>query len=174
MYAQMRDQHRFLLTVHPRFLIWIGSDQINTFGSTISRLIHDNIEPDRMILWDTKERGGRPDTMQLLKDTWHNFGAEVIFITSNMKGNDEMMQGCREGSYSSIPSVLCVSLTVDDRYRGNARFRHTLGLLSFASFKASCSATLMHFNASILTMSLMFHFNPNNKALRVYFLLFQL
>ncbi|KAF5599023.1 non-ribosomal peptide synthetase [Fusarium pseudoanthophilum] len=78
------------------FLIWIGSDQYNTFGSTISRLIHDNIEPDRMILWDTKERGGRPDTMQLLRDTWNNFGAEVIFITSNMKGNDEMMQGCRE------------------------------------------------------------------------------
>ncbi|KAH7222608.1 uncharacterized protein BKA55DRAFT_599455 [Fusarium redolens] len=78
------------------FLIWIGSDQRNTFGSTISRLIHDNIEPDRMILWDTKERGGRPDTMQLLRDTWNNFGAEVIFITSNMKGNDEMMQGCRE------------------------------------------------------------------------------
>ncbi|KAG5748887.1 hypothetical protein H9Q69_012544 [Fusarium xylarioides] len=78
------------------FLIWIGSDQLNTFGTTISRLIHDNIEPDRMILWDTKERGGRPNTMQLLRDTWNNFGAEVIFITSNMKGNDEMMQGCRE------------------------------------------------------------------------------
>jgi len=52
-----------------------------------------------MILWDSKKRGGRPDTMQLLKDTWTSFGAEVIFITSNMQGNDEMMQGCREGMY---------------------------------------------------------------------------
>jgi hypothetical protein len=67
-----------------------------------------------MILWDTKERGGRPDTMQLLRDTWNNFGAEVIFITSNMKGNDEMMQGCHEGSYNSILSVSRISLTVDD------------------------------------------------------------
>ena len=50
-----------------------------------------------MILWDSKKRGGRPDTMQLLKDTWTSFGAEVIFITSNMQGNDEMMQGCRAG-----------------------------------------------------------------------------
>ena len=50
-----------------------------------------------MILWDSKKRGGRPDTMALLKDTWDSFGAEVIFITSNMSGNDEMMQGCREG-----------------------------------------------------------------------------
>lgn len=32
--------------------------------------------------------------MELLKDTWKRFDAEVIFITSNMQGNDEMMQGC--------------------------------------------------------------------------------
>ncbi|KAF2636249.1 hypothetical protein P280DRAFT_460074 [Massarina eburnea CBS 473.64] len=77
------------------FLIWIGSDQERTFGPTITGLIHKHIEPERMILWDSKKRGGRPDTMELLKDTWERFGAEVIFITSNMQGNDEMMQGCR-------------------------------------------------------------------------------
>lgn len=77
------------------FLIWIGSDQEKTFGPVITGLIHKHIEPERMILWDSKKRGGRPDTMELLKDTWARFGAEVIFITSNMQGNDEMMQGCR-------------------------------------------------------------------------------
>ncbi|KAG4443411.1 hypothetical protein IFR05_001090 [Cadophora sp. M221] len=77
------------------FFIWIGSDQEKTFGPTISNLIYKHIEPERMIIWDTKKRGGRPDNMQLLRDTWHSFGAEVIFITSNMRGNDEMMQGCR-------------------------------------------------------------------------------
>lgn len=82
-----------------RFLIWIGSDQEKTFGPTITGLIYNNIPPDRMILWDTKKRGGRPDTVQLLKDTWTSFRAEVIFITSNMQGNDEMMQGCRAGKY---------------------------------------------------------------------------
>ncbi|KAE8447518.1 hypothetical protein EG329_010648 [Mollisiaceae sp. DMI_Dod_QoI] len=76
------------------FLIWIGSDQERTFGPTITGLIRKHIEPERMILWDSKKQGGRPDTMQLLKDTWTSFGAEVIFITSNMTGNDEMMQGC--------------------------------------------------------------------------------
>ncbi|KAF1915924.1 hypothetical protein BDU57DRAFT_538289 [Ampelomyces quisqualis] len=78
------------------FLIWIGSDQERTFGPTITGLIKKHIEPERMILWDSKQRGGRPDTMELLKDTWTRFGAEVIFITSNMQGNDEMMQGCRK------------------------------------------------------------------------------
>ncbi|KAF1970661.1 hypothetical protein BU23DRAFT_473456 [Bimuria novae-zelandiae CBS 107.79] len=77
------------------FLIWIGSDQERTFGPTITGLIHNNIEPGRMILWDSKKRGGRPNIMELLKETWEVWQAEVIFITSNMQGNDEMMQGCR-------------------------------------------------------------------------------
>ncbi|KAK3316857.1 hypothetical protein B0H66DRAFT_306716 [Apodospora peruviana] len=77
------------------FLIWIGSNQEKTFGPTITGLIRKHIEPERMILWDSKERGGRPDTVKLLKEVWESFGAEVIFITSNMQGNDEMMQGCR-------------------------------------------------------------------------------
>lgn len=54
-----------------------------------------------MILWDSRKQGGRPDTMELLKATWASFGAEVIFITSNMQGNDEMMQGCRAGTFIS-------------------------------------------------------------------------
>jgi hypothetical protein len=76
----------------------MGSDLEKTFGSTITGLIHKYIEPERMILWDSKKRGGRPDTVQLLKDTWTSFGAEVIFITSNVQGNAEMVQGCRSGT----------------------------------------------------------------------------
>ncbi|EEY22342.1 conserved hypothetical protein [Verticillium alfalfae VaMs.102] len=85
---------RLYLLMLFRFFIWIGSDQEKTFGPTISGLIHKHIEPDRMILWDSKQRGGRPDTLQLLQDVYKSFGAEVIFITSNKQGNDEMMQGC--------------------------------------------------------------------------------
>ncbi|KAK0726567.1 hypothetical protein B0T21DRAFT_292872 [Apiosordaria backusii] len=87
------------------FLIWIGSDQEKTFGPTISGLIHNNIEPERMILWDTKKRGGRPNSVQLLKDVWHSFGAEVIFITSNKAGNDEMMQGCLEAGIHAFGTL---------------------------------------------------------------------
>jgi hypothetical protein len=32
------------------YLIWIGSDQEKTFGPTISKLIHDNIGPERLCL----------------------------------------------------------------------------------------------------------------------------
>ncbi|KAF4976238.1 hypothetical protein FZEAL_7076 [Fusarium zealandicum] len=76
------------------FLIWIGSDQERTFGPTISSLIHENIEPERMILWDTKKKGRRPDTMQIIRETWRRFEAEVVFITTNKQGNHELMEGC--------------------------------------------------------------------------------
>ncbi|RGP64234.1 hypothetical protein FSPOR_8053 [Fusarium sporotrichioides] len=82
------------------FFIWIGSDQDKTFGPTISGLIHNNIEPERMVLWDTKQRGGRPNTMELIKETWLAFQAEVVFITSNKQGNDEIMEGCFRGIFS--------------------------------------------------------------------------
>ncbi|EMD38610.1 hypothetical protein CERSUDRAFT_153590 [Gelatoporia subvermispora B] len=78
------------------YLIWIGSDQEKTFGPTISGLIHRHIEPERLTLWDSKVRGGRPDTMKILKEVYHSWQAEVIFITSNYVGNSEMMQGCKE------------------------------------------------------------------------------
>ncbi|KAG5657955.1 hypothetical protein KAF25_006906 [Fusarium avenaceum] len=76
------------------FLIWIGSDQDKTFGPIISGLIHKYIEPERMILWDTKKHGGRPNTTKLLQETYKAFKAEVVFITSNRLGNDDMMQAC--------------------------------------------------------------------------------
>lgn len=77
------------------YLIWIGSSQEKTFGPTISKVIHDNIEPERMTLWDSKERGGRPDVMKLIKEAYVKWGAEVVFITSNFQGNQEMMEGCK-------------------------------------------------------------------------------
>ncbi|CAL1704143.1 unnamed protein product [Somion occarium] len=78
------------------YLIWIGSDQEKTFGPTISGLIHRYIEPERLTLWDSKVRGGRPDTMKLLREVYHTWNAEVVFITSNYIGNSEMMEGCKE------------------------------------------------------------------------------
>lgn len=64
------------LTSLCRFLIWIGSDQEKTFGPTITGLIKKHIEPERMILWDSKQRGRRPDTVELLKSTWESWKAE--------------------------------------------------------------------------------------------------
>ncbi|KAJ7736857.1 hypothetical protein B0H16DRAFT_1762966 [Mycena metata] len=77
-------------------LIWIGSDQAKNFGPTIFALLHDNLPPTQYTLWDSKKRGGRPDVMKLLKETYISWGAEVVFITSNMGGNKDMMEGCKK------------------------------------------------------------------------------
>ncbi|KAF9652439.1 hypothetical protein BDM02DRAFT_3088819, partial [Thelephora ganbajun] len=78
------------------FLIWIGSDQLKTFGPTISSLIYKNIPPERMCLWDSKERGGRPDIVRLVASIYREWNAEVVFITSNWNGNKELMEGCKK------------------------------------------------------------------------------
>lgn len=53
-----------------------GSDQEKTFGPTISGLIHRHIGPERLLLWDSKVRGGRPDTMKILKEVYREWNAE--------------------------------------------------------------------------------------------------
>jgi hypothetical protein len=54
----------------------LGSDQLKTFGPTVSGLIRNGIEPERVILYDTKVEGGRPDSIKLIKDAYQKFNAE--------------------------------------------------------------------------------------------------
>ena len=60
----------------PRLSAYPGSDQEKTFGPTISGLIHRHIGPERLLLWDSKLLGGRPDTMKIVKEAYHSWGAE--------------------------------------------------------------------------------------------------
>ncbi|KZP04466.1 hypothetical protein FIBSPDRAFT_730620 [Athelia psychrophila] len=85
-------------------LIWIGSDQERTFGPTIGGLIR-SLGPERATLWDSKQRGGRPDTVQLVKDTYASWGAEVVFITSNFQGNKEITEGCKEAGIPAFGTL---------------------------------------------------------------------
>ena len=51
--------------------------------------------------------GGRPDVMKLIREAYQSWGAEVVFITSNMQGNREMMEGCKlEGIPAFVRFVL--------------------------------------------------------------------
>lgn len=53
-----------------------GSEQEKTFGPTISGLIHKHIGPERLLLWDSKARGGRPDSVKILKEAYTYWNAE--------------------------------------------------------------------------------------------------
>lgn len=92
------------------YLIWIGSDQEKTFGPTISGLIHQHIGPERLCLWDSKQRGGRPDVMKLVRDAYHSWKAEVVFITSNYQGNQEIMEGCKSEGIPAFVSEVFLQL----------------------------------------------------------------
>ena len=49
-----------------------------------------------MCLWDSKERGGRPDIVRLVASIYKEWNADVVFITSNYGGNKELMEGCKK------------------------------------------------------------------------------
>lgn len=110
-----------------RYLLWIGSDQKNTFGPVVSDLV-DGLGPDRFMIWDAKQRGmynyyykivvstnfvvlpfagRRPDLIELIGDIYQFWGAEVIFIFSNYQGVKEMTRGCREAGFPAFVSVFC-------------------------------------------------------------------
>lgn len=58
-------------------------------------MIKNNLGPERVCLWDSKARGGRPDVMKLVRDAYRDWEAEVVLITSNYGGNKEIMEGCK-------------------------------------------------------------------------------
>ncbi|KAF8478297.1 hypothetical protein JB92DRAFT_3086022 [Gautieria morchelliformis] len=87
------------------YLIWVGSDQEKTFGPTISGLIHRHMGPERLCLWDSKKRGGRPDVVKLVKEAYFSWKAEVVFITSNMQGNTDLMEGCKEAGIPAFGTL---------------------------------------------------------------------
>lgn len=51
------------------------------------------MEPERYILWDSKQRGGRPDTMKILKEVYHSWNAESTgyFSHTACVGADRLM-----------------------------------------------------------------------------------
>lgn len=76
-------------------LIWIGSDMEKTYGNEIMTLLHKAVKGDRVTIVDTKKTG-RPDTVQLIDNIYRKIDAQVVFITSNPKGTEVMVNGCRE------------------------------------------------------------------------------
>ncbi len=55
--------------------------------------------------------------MKLVRETYHTWGAEVVFVTSNFGGNKEIMEGCKaEGipafvSHTSLAAIRSCRLT---------------------------------------------------------------
>ena len=83
-----------------------------------------------MCLWDSKERGGRPDAVQLVASIYKEWNAEIVFITSNFGGNRELMEGCKQLGIPAFvsPPHSCHVLVLEQFNFPPAG--HALGLLS--------------------------------------------
>ena len=46
--------------------------------------------------------------MKLIKEVYHSWGAEVVFITSNMQGNREMVEGCKQDGIPAFVGLVSV------------------------------------------------------------------
>ncbi|KAH9820979.1 hypothetical protein DFH28DRAFT_576495 [Melampsora americana] len=78
------------------FLIWIGPDLQNTYGSELMNLIEDKIPKDRRLVWDTRGPLGRPDVFSLLSKTYKEWNAEVVLFIGSPALNKSVLRSSRE------------------------------------------------------------------------------
>ena len=45
-------------------------------------MIHKHIGPERLLLWDSKARGGRPDSIKILKEAYSYWDAEGDYLAT--------------------------------------------------------------------------------------------
>jgi hypothetical protein len=82
-----------LVAMMDRYLIWIGSDQEKTFGPTIAGLIHNNLGPERVTLWDSKKRGARLPSKGCLSIIHHNYHRRTPRCHETRQGSVCLMAG---------------------------------------------------------------------------------
>lgn len=70
--------------------------------------------------------------MKLIKETYISWGAEVVFITSNLQGNQEMMEGCKA---AGIPAfVRNLPSSCDSTYDTAPECREHYGISDYLVF----------------------------------------
>ncbi|EGG01675.1 uncharacterized protein MELLADRAFT_110787 [Melampsora larici-populina 98AG31] len=87
------------------FLIWIGPDLQNTYGSELMNLIEDKIPKDRRLIWDTRGPLGRPDVFLLLSNTYKDWNAEVVLFIGSPALNKSILRSSREHKIPLFGSI---------------------------------------------------------------------
>lgn len=87
------------------FLIWIGPDLQNTYGSELMNLIEDKISKDRRLIWDTRGPLGRPDVFSLLAKTYKDWNAEVVLFIGSPALNKSVLRSSKEHKIPLFGSI---------------------------------------------------------------------
>ncbi|EHS64359.1 uncharacterized protein PGTG_22183 [Puccinia graminis f. sp. tritici CRL 75-36-700-3] len=66
------------------FLIWIGADLESTYGTEFMDFIKSKIQPERLLIWDTRGPLGRPDVNVELERVYKQWNAQSIYVFFSM------------------------------------------------------------------------------------------
>ncbi|KAA1106730.1 hypothetical protein PGTUg99_015280 [Puccinia graminis f. sp. tritici] len=77
------------------FLIWIGADLEKTYGSEFINFIKSKIEPERLLIWDTKGPLGRPDVNVELEKVYKQWNAQVALFIGSPALNKSVLRTSR-------------------------------------------------------------------------------
>ncbi|KAI7951445.1 hypothetical protein MJO28_007129 [Puccinia striiformis f. sp. tritici] len=90
------------------FLVWIGADLEKTYGREFMDFITSKIEPERLLIWDTRGPLGRPDVNVELAKVYQQWNAEVALFIGSPALNKSVLRTSRARgipvfvSYTSI------------------------------------------------------------------------
>ncbi|KAK9839091.1 hypothetical protein WJX74_009335 [Apatococcus lobatus] len=84
-------------------LIWVGRDLTNTYGPVMMDLL-SRIDPARVHLYDTLH-DGRPDSLALTIQLVRQIRAEVVLVTSNPRGTEHLVNGCRAAGITAFGPI---------------------------------------------------------------------
>ncbi|KAG0140174.1 hypothetical protein CROQUDRAFT_665539 [Cronartium quercuum f. sp. fusiforme G11] len=77
------------------FLVWIGPNLEQTYGSELLNLLTSRIPSERRIIWDTRGPHGRPDVVSVLEDIFKSWDAEVALFIGSPALNKTVLQASR-------------------------------------------------------------------------------
>ena len=85
-------------------LVWVAKSVKKTYGEEFAELLR-TCPADRLTIYDTAERGGRPDVGGMAVEVARRIGAQVVIITSNPSGSKAVVDTCRANGITAIGPV---------------------------------------------------------------------
>ncbi|CAH7690014.1 hypothetical protein BY996DRAFT_4612396 [Phakopsora pachyrhizi] len=77
------------------YLIWIGSELEKTYGHNFVNFLKSRIEPERLLIWDTKGPLGRPDVNFELERVYNTWNAQVALFIGSPSLNKNVLETSR-------------------------------------------------------------------------------
>ncbi|KAJ7527796.1 hypothetical protein O6H91_16G071300 [Diphasiastrum complanatum] len=85
-------------------VIWIAKNIYKSYGDEIFQVVN-NTPPDRFTVFDTAVSGRRPKTAEIVINKAREWVAEVVIVTSNPIGTNEIVGSCRKAGIPAFGPI---------------------------------------------------------------------